>query len=496
MEILKLQFKNRDILILLGISVLNLLIHLFTNGQYGFHRDELYIMDCSKHLAFGYADMPPITPLFAKLTMILLGETLHGLRFFPALLSSIIVFLTGLMTKEIGGKTFAQILASLTIIVSPIYLIAGTQFQTIPVDQLFWVLTCYLFIRYINTNNQRLWLLIGVVVGLGLLAKYSIVFLALAVFIGILTTKQRKLFTAKWIWFGTLVGLFIFLPNIIWQVRNGFPVLEHMQVLRKEEGTPTLKFLIEQILIIHPFTLPIWISGILFFIFSEKVRKYRILAWIYFIPLLAFIIMKGQSYYLGPAYPIFLAAGSVLLEIKLLQKQINWPKYAIPILLIVSSVITSPLWLPVLSIEKLKKYGIADISYDFREMIGWPELVSFVSSVYKNVPDEDKKNTIIITGNYGEAGSINHYGPKFGLPVAASGIGSYYYWGPGNPDASTVLFVGYSEDYLKKHFSEVTVKEVFRNKYDINNEEQGILIILCRKPNKPILEMWPDFKHF
>jgi len=393
METLRLQCRNRDILILLGISLSNLLIHLFTNGQYGFHRDELYIMDCSKHLAFGYADMPPLTPFFAKLTIILLGETLQGLRSFPALLSSIIVFLTGLITKEMGGKTFAQILASLTIIVSPIYLVAGTQFQTIPVDQFFWVLTCYLFIRYINTNNQRLWLLIGLVVGLGLLAKYSISFLAFAIFIGISTSKQRKLFTGKWIWFGTLIGLFIFLPNIIWQFRNGFPVFEHLQALRKEESTSTLKFLIEQIIIINPLTLPIWIAGILFIIFSELVRKYRILVWIYFIPFLAFLLMKGQSYYIGPAYPILLAAGSVILEIKLHQKQINWLKYAIPILLIVSLVITCPLWLPVLSIEKMKKYGIADISYDFREMIGWPELVSSVSRVYENLPNEDKKNT-------------------------------------------------------------------------------------------------------
>jgi hypothetical protein len=492
----KLSIKNRGIFILLGISFLNLLIHLLTNGQYGFHRDELYFIDCSKHLAFGYIDMPPLTPFFAKLTIILLGETLQGLRFFPALLSSVIVFLTGLMVKEMGGKLFAQILASLTIIVAPIYLVAGTQFQTIPVDQFFWVLTCYLFIRFINTDNQRQWFFIGLVVGLGLLAKYSIAFLVFAIFIGIITSNHRKLLTRKWIWFGALIGLLIFLPNIIWQIRNGFPVLEHMQALREDESTPTLQFLIEQILIINPLTLPIWIAGILFFIFSNQGRKYRILVWIYFIPLVVFLLMKGKSYYMGPAYPVFLAAGSVILEIKLFKKQMNWPKYAILGLLFVSSIITSPLWLPILSIEKMKKFGIADLSYDFREMIGWPELVSSVSTVYENLPNEDKKNTIIITGNYGEAGSINHYGPKFGLPVAASGIGSYYYWGPGNPDASTVLFVGYSEDYLKRQFSEVTVKEVFRNKYGINNEEQGILIILCRKPNKPILEMWPEFKHF
>jgi hypothetical protein len=144
----------------------------------------------------------------------------------------------------------------------------------------------------------------------------------------------------------------------------------------------------------------------------------------------------------------------------------------------------------------MKQLGIVDFRYDYREMIGWPELVSSVSKVYNGLTKEEQKNTIIITGNYGEAGSINHYGSKLGLPAAASGIGSYFYWGPGNPDATSVIFVGYPEDYLKRYFSEVTVKEVFTNKYGINNEEQGILIILCRRPNQPISEMWTEFKHF
>ena len=157
----KLSIKDRDILILFGISLINLLIHLLTNGQYGFHRDELYLIDCSKHLDFGYADMPPLTPFFAKLMIAISGETLQSLRFFPALLSSVTVFLTGLMAKEMGGRTFAQILASITIIVAPVYLAAGTQFQTIPVDQFFWVLICYLLIRFFNTGNQKLRLLIG-----------------------------------------------------------------------------------------------------------------------------------------------------------------------------------------------------------------------------------------------------------------------------------------------------------------------------------------------
>jgi hypothetical protein len=142
------------------------------------------------------------------------------------------------------------------------------------------------------------------------------------------------------------------------------------------------------------------------------------------------------------------------------------------------------------------KLKIAEFSYDFREMIGWPELVSSVSTAYNSLSKEEQMNTIIITGNYGEAGSINHYGPKLGLPVASSGIGSYYYWGPSNLNATSAIFVGYPEDYLSTLFSEVTVLEIFRNEYGINNEEQGIKIILCRTPNKPISELWTEFKHF
>ena len=493
---LKFRIKDRDTLIILGISFVNLIIHLLTNGQYGFFRDELYFIDCAKHLDFGYADMPPLTPFFAKIIIALLGETLRGIRFFPALLSSAIVFLTGLMSREMGGRLFAQILASITIIVAPVYLVAGTQFQTIPVDQFFWVLTCYLYIRLINTNNQKLWLLIGLVMGMGLLAKYSIAFLTVAIFIGILISDHRKMLTNKWIWLGVLISLIVFLPNILWQIHNRLPVIEHMQALRNDESTPTLQFLLEQIIILNPFNLPIWIAGILFFFFTEQGRNYRTLVWIYIIALTVFLLMKGKSYYLAPAYPALFAGGSVIIEIILVRRQFNWLKYFIPALLLLSAIVTSPVWLPVLPVEKMKKLGIADIRYDFREMIGWPELVSSVAKVFNGLSEEEKMNTIIITGNYGEAGAINHYRKKFGLPGAVSGISSYYFWGPGNPDASTVIFIGYPEDYLSRFFSEVKLMEVIRNQYGINNEEQGQHIVLCRKPEKPISELWKEFKHF
>jgi hypothetical protein len=440
--------------------------------------------------------MPPLTPFFAKITIALFGETLRGLRFFPALLSSAIVFFTGLMSKEMGGRSFAQIIASTTIIVAPVFLVAGTQFQTIPVDQFFWVLICYLLIRLINTSNQKLWILIGLFLGLGLMAKYSTLFLAFAIFFGIIISIHRIMLTKIWLWLGALIALLVFLPNIVWQIQNGLPVIEHMQALRKDESTPTLQFLIEQGIIINPFNIPIWVAGIYFFLVSNQGKKYKMLVWIYIIALVIYLLMKGKSYYLAPAYPVLLAGGSVIIEIILLRKQLNLLKYGFPALLLLSAIITSPVWLPILPIEKMKKSGIADFRYDFREMIGWPELVNSVSKVYNGLSKEEQMNTIIITGNYGEAGAINHYRAEFGLPTAKSGISSYYYWGFGNPKATSFIFVGYSEDYLKKYFSEVNMMEEIKNQYGIVNEEQGNHIVLCRKANKPISEIWTEFKHY
>jgi len=488
--------RNRDLLIILGMAAINLGIHLLTNGQYGFHRDELYFIDCSRHLDFGYADMPPLTPLLARLDLGIFGESLRGLRVLPALLSSAMVFLTGLMARELGGRLYAQVLAALAIIVAPVYLIAGTQFQTIPVDQFFWVLTCYLLIRLINTSNQKRWLLIGVVLGLGLLAKYSVLFLGFAIFFSIIISHDRFMFTRIWIWLGALIALLVFMPNIIWQIQNGLPVLEHMHALRQDESTPTFQFLIEQILIMHPLNFPVWIAGLLFFFSTEQGRKFRMIGWVYLIPLVVYLLMKGKSYYLAPAYPGLLAGGSVMIESLLDRKKWVRMKYIFPVLLLVTTVITGPAWLPVLPVEKIIKLRIADFRYDYREMIGWPEMVSQVSEVYHGLSPDEQMNTMIITGNYGEAGAINHFGSAYGLPEASSGISSYYYWGPSNPKATIFLFVGYSEGSLEEYFSDVQVMGTISNPYGINNEEEGLRIILCRRPNLTMSDLWLDLKHY
>ena len=210
---------------------------------------------------------------------------------------------------------------------------------------------------------------------------------------------------------------------------------------------------------------------------------------------MVFLLMKGKSYYLAPAYPVLFAGGSVAIEMFFLKKRLNWLKFTIPSLILVSTIATSPIWLPILSIDKMLKSGIIDLRYDYREMIGWNELVESISKTYNTLSEEEKNNTEIITANYGEAGAINHYNKTYGLPGASSGISSYYYWGPVNQKATIVIFVGYSIDYLNQYFSDVRVVESITNSYEIVNEEYGQLITICRKPIKPLSEIWVELRH-
>jgi hypothetical protein len=440
--------------------------------------------------------MPPLTPWLAKISITLFGETLRGLRLLPAIISSAMVFITGLMAREMGGRLFSQLLAALTVMVAPVYLISGTQFQTIPFDQFFWIIICYLLVRFIRTNNKQLWILIGLFAGLGIMNKYSLLFLGIAIFVGIVLSRRLRLLATSWIWLGVFIAVMIFLPNLIWQISHHLPVLDHMQALREDESIPSLQFLTEQALIIHPFTLPIWIGGILYFCFNDRGKKFYMLVWIYFIPLVIFLIMKGKSYYLSPSYPVLLAGGSVAFENLSAQRQISWPKYAFASLLVATSIIALPLWLPVFSVNNSIQYGIMSIRYDYREMIGWEDLVKSVSRVYDDLSSGERSHTSIITGNYGEAGAINHFGPAYGLPIAASGISSYHYWGPGNEKATTFIVVGMPKIFLSRFFSEITLKEEITNPYGIKNEEQGQPVFLCRNAIKPINELWHYFKYY
>jgi hypothetical protein len=349
----------------------------------------------------------------------------------------------------------------------------------------------------INTENLKTWILIGMAFGIGFLNKYSMVFLSFSVFVGLFVSGNRRYLSGRWLWFGVMATFIIFLPNLIWQYQNQFPVIDHMHALGTDinEEFSIFKFIWEQVIILGPLNLPLWLLGIYFY-FSNVGRNYNILVWIFIIPFIIFSFTGAKSYYLSPAFPLLFAGSAVLIEYLLNKYQKLYIKKYILAALVISFLLTLPIWLPILTIEKSKEYGLMEFRYDYREMIGWEEMVKTIADAYNLLSDEEKQKATIFAGNYGQAGAINHFGKFYHLPKATSGIVSYHTWGPDVNADIYIIIGGYPQQYLEQYFEEVTEAGVIKNLYDIENEEYNQAFHICKRLKRPISEIWPEFRHF
>jgi 4-amino-4-deoxy-L-arabinose transferase-like glycosyltransferase len=303
--------STEPILILL-FSAMALLVHLLTNGRYGYFRDELYYIACSRHLAFGYVDQSPLSILLLHLSQVLLGNSLFAIRLLPALAGAATVAITGLIACELGGRGWAIALACAGSVCALFNLAVGNFFSMNAFEPLFWMGCVYLLIRIINRGSPTLWLWFGAVLGLGLENKHSTAFFAAGVFVALLLTPERRHFAQKWIWFGGLIAFVTALPNVLWQVRHYWPTYELLSNIARSDKNVALspaQFIVQQIVFMNPGTLPLWLSGLIWVFSSREGRRYMALGIIYLVMLAEFIILHGKSYYLAPAYPMLFAAG-------------------------------------------------------------------------------------------------------------------------------------------------------------------------------------------
>ena len=296
---------------LLVISAAIALLHLATNNRYGFHRDELQFLSDARHLDWGFVSYPPFTPFVEHIGLAIFGLSLVGLRLFSVIAQAVVVYVSGLMARELGGGRLAQVTAALTVALSPLPLFEGTEFQYSSFDFLWWVLIAYFTIRLLRTDNPRWWLAIGAAVGLGLLTKYAIVFYIAGILTGVVLTSARRYLLSKWFWAGIGVALLIFLPNFVWLVRHDFisyHFLQHIHTRDVDQGRAE-GFLQGQFLLnVNVFAAPMWIAGLVSYL---RDRRYRMLAWMYIVPLAMFYFGKGRFYYVSAAYPMLLAMGAV-----------------------------------------------------------------------------------------------------------------------------------------------------------------------------------------
>jgi 4-amino-4-deoxy-L-arabinose transferase-like glycosyltransferase len=360
------------IAILVYLALVKLLLHLLTNGTYGYFRDELYYMAAGERLDLGYVDFPPFVAIVTAFTRLVLGDSPVALRLFPAMAGALVVVLAGLMARELGGGRFAQGLAALATLVAPSFLVMGTFISMDAFDQLFWVSASYVLILILKRDRPRLWLLFGLVAGLGVLTKITMLYFGFAVFVALLLTSSRRHLLTPWPWLGGAIAALFLLPYVIWQITHGWPTLEFWADYgEKVDPASPVEFLVEQVVTMQPLTLPLWVAGLYYYLFSRDGRTFRPLGLIYVLLFALFAIQNAKFYFLAPAYPMFFAAGALALEAFLRRRNWNWLKSAYAAVLLIGGIVLAPMVVPILPVETLASItgagGDAGIKQERRE---------------------------------------------------------------------------------------------------------------------------------
>ncbi|MBI5033283.1 MAG: glycosyltransferase family 39 protein [Chloroflexi bacterium] len=497
-------FILSDVGILVLLALAKLIFHLLTNGQYGFHRDELDSLDNARYLDWGFVAYPPLMPFFARIALELFGPSLVGLRFFAALNTSIAMVLTGLIARELGGNRTTQIITALGAAIAPIVLFSSALFHYFGFDHLWWVLIAYFVIRLLKSDDARWWLAIGAVIGLGMMSKYTMAFFVVGIVGAVVLTSARKYLLNKWLWGGVALSILIFLPNIIWQIQHNFISLDFLSSIhaRDVRWGRTDDFWIEQIIqSSNPFMLPFWIAGLIFYFFSSAGKPYRMIGWMAIVPFALFVIAQGRGYYTNTLYPMLIAGGAVLIEqwLRALPRLGARLAYGFAWGLIVAgAIVAGALVLPLAPINSDWWKISSEVNGELREQIGWEELTQTVAEIYAQLPADERARTGIFTGNYGEAGAINLYGSKYGLPKAISGMNSYWLRGYGSPPPETLIVLGEDLYGLNRTFDTCKASGYIKNKYGVANEESRDhpIIYVCRGLRKPWDEIWANALDF
>ena len=484
--------------IILILSTVKFIVQWVGNQNYGFHRDELLHLSVSEHLDWGFMEFPPFIGVVGKISYWLFDYSLLGMRLFPTLVGVGILILCCLIAKELGGKSKAVLLSGICILAFLPFYRNHTLFQPVAFDQLFWTLGFYFIIKFINTQNKKYLILLGITLGSGLMTKYTILVWAFGIFVGLIFYQKGKVFKNKWLYLSAFISLLIFLPNIIWQAQNDFPLLRHLQALNNKQlyGIHPMEFGLEQLK--YPFTLVISLLGISAFLIDKNLKKYRTIGIAALVIFFTMWILHSKAYYIFAIYPVLFAGGAVKIESLLSGKPSR--VYLVAVIVLLPSIYFIPEAIPILPIEQFVEYkgleeknGRIELTGDYADMFGWEEQVKLVDSVYQSLSPEEKSNCVLWAENYGEAGALKILGKKYGLPNPISRHGSFWTWGYGNKNADVWISIGNEKPSVEYVFEEVELVKIITHKYAIE-EENGIPLYICRKPKIDIDKWWKNYE--
>lgn len=455
------------------------------SGRYGPHRDELYFVAAGRHLAWGYPDQPPLTPLVARVTDLLAPGSLVALHLPSALAAAAVVVLAALTARELGGRTGAQLLTAVATGTGVVVVTLGHILSTTTIDTLFWVAIVYVVLRTLSRDAPRGWLLVGLLGGVGLLDKHLVGFLLAAVVAGVaLTPQARHHLRSPWAWAGVGLAVLLWLPNLLWQATHGWPQLELAADIRDEYSGvgPRLEFVGLLLVQLSPVAAVLWIYGLVRLLRVPTLVRAKPLAWAFLVLVVVFLVTGGKAYYVVGAVPVLLAAGACGLEKR-------WSRRGLVVagaVLALSAFVAWPAALPLLPERTFGASVYPEINDDQAEMIGWPALVDAVDRVV-----DDSGAQLVVTANYGEAGALEWYGSD--VPVF-SGHNGYAAWGPPSADlVGPVVLVGYEgAPGWAVGCRDVAVVD---NGVDVDNEEQGGTVQVCDGPRGTWADVWDEVSH-
>jgi len=502
--------------ILRGLAGAKLLLHVVSSAwvAYGWVGDELYFLDCARRLAWGYVDHPPLSIALLRLWTELFGDSMLAVRLPPALAGCATIVLAGLMARELGGGRLAQGLAGLGVLAGPVYLAMGGYYSMNPIDQTLWAAVAVLLLRLMDGGSPRIWLALGVVLGMGLLNKLSFAWLGCGILAGLVLTAERRWLATIWPWLAAAIAALIFAPYLLWQAQHGWPVVEFTQgAMEKNVPAPPLTFLGLQVMAMNPLTLPFWLMGPAWLLLARAARPYRALGWVW---LTVFLILMAsgtaRTYYLAPAMTIAVAAAGRAAERLGEGRSLRWLPAAATALLVLALATGAPASIPLLPPDRYVAYeramGIApppedrgapsELPLHFALRFHGPALVSAVAAAYASLPQGDRRHAVILTDSFHEAGAVNVLGPAQGLPGAIGIHNNYWLWGPGERAASggdVTLVVSAPDSELLALFGSVERAAEIDCRWCMPFLKEKAVYV-CRDPRRPLEEVWPGLKRF
>lgn len=506
---------NKFLLLIASLNFLLVYVSSFIPG-YEYFIDEFYYIACANRPAFGYVDHPPLAPLLLTIIQFLFGNSIYVIRFLPAVSISITVFLGGIIAREIGGKNFSQIVTAVCIAASPVLIAFSGFYSMNAFEPLIAILVLYVSVKMVKQDSPGKWIIAGILMGLGMMNKHTFALFIFALVLSLLLSGKWRLVFNKWFVFGSLIAFIIFLPNIIWQMLNGFPSIEFYRNITVDKNvyTPPLEFIKMQLMFMSPINALIWIPGIFYLLISKNLREFRFLGALF---LIIFILMlvtgSSRPDRVTFAYPAVFAGGALFFE-NFIQRYnvLKVLKFLLIFLLYAGLILFVPLFIPYLTYEQNASYvnfiGINTelekgnkplLTQLLADRIGWEERVALVNKAYQKLSEDEKKRTIIVGSNYGQAGALEFYGKKYNFPRVVSGHNNYYLWNKGMlNDKSIAISLEHPDGLhgaLEEFESVDTINAVYTNPY-VTFHENNLTVFICRNPKIPFNEMLEKIRYY